>query len=46
MDGLVVCLDLVFKLVERFEGGFDTDGSEFRSLEEGVIVINRARHGG
>ena len=45
VDGLGVCLDLVLKLVERFEGGFDTDGSDFILLEEGVLVMNSARHG-
>ena len=45
VDGLGICLDLVLKLVERFEGGFATDGSEVSSLEKGVLVINVARHG-
>ena len=40
VDGLGVCLDLVFKLVERFEGGFATYGSDFILLEEGVLVMN------
>ena len=44
--GLGICLDLVSKLVESFEGGFDTDGSEVISLEKVVLVINIARHGG
>ena len=46
LDGLGVCLDIVLKLMERFEGGFAMDGSEVILLEEGVLVINRARHGG
>ena len=46
VDGLDICLDIVSKLVERFEVGFTTDGSEVSSLEEGVLLINRARHGG
>ena len=31
-------------LVQRFEGGFATDGSEIGSLEEGILVIYIARH--
>ena len=46
VDGLGVCFNLVSKLVERFEGGFATDGSEVGSLEEGDLVINISRHGG
>ena len=46
VDGLVVCLHLVSKLVEHFEGGFATDGSDISSLENGVLVINVACHGG
>ena len=41
-----VFLDLVLKLVERFEVGFATDGSEVSSLKEGVLVVNRSIHGG
>ena len=41
-DGLEVCLDIFSKLVERFEGGFAMDGSEVRSTEKGVLVINVA----
>ena len=37
---LVVCLDLVSNLVERFECGFALDGSEVSSLEKGVAVVN------
>ena len=33
VDGLDICLDIVSKLVERFEVGFTTDGSEVSSLE-------------
>ena len=32
------------ELVEHFEGGFATDGSEVGSLKEGVLVINIVRH--
>ena len=46
VDGLGFCNDLESKIVERFEGGFATDGSEFRSLEKGVLVINIAHHSG
>ena len=46
LERLGVCLDLVSKLVESFEGGFATDGSEARSLEKGVFVIDVACHGG
>ena len=45
VDGLGIFLDLVFKLVERFKGGFSTDGSDVSFLEKGVLVINVARHG-
>ena len=45
VDGLGVCLDLVSKLVECFGGWFFTDGSEVSSHKEGVLLINRARHG-
>ena len=45
VDGLGVCFYLVPKLVESFEGGFATDGSEVGSLEKGVLVINFACHG-
>ena len=44
--GLGVCLDLISKIVERFKGGFATDGSEVSSLEEGILVMDRARHVG
>ena len=40
-----VGFNLVLKLVERFESGFATDGSEVGSLEEGVLVIYITRHG-
>ena len=43
-DSLCVGFNLVLKLVERFEGGLATDGSEAISLEEGVFVINRYIH--
>ena len=46
VDRIGVCLDLVSKLVERFKGGFATDGSEVSSLEEGILGINRAFYGG
>ena len=46
VDRLGVCLDLVSNILERFEGEFSTGGSEFISLKEGVLVINRARYGG
>ena len=45
VDRLSVGLNLVLKIVEHFEGGFATYGVEVRSLEEGVLVINIARHG-
>ena len=44
IDSLRVGFNLVLKLVERFEGGFATDGSEVISLKEGVFVINRSIH--
>ena len=44
--GIVVCFDLVLKLVERLEGGFAMDGSEFSLLEKGVLVVNVSCHGG
>ena len=43
--GLGVFLDLVSNLVEHFEGGFATDGSDVSSLEKVVLVVNVARHG-
>ena len=43
--GLDVGFYSVSKLVERFEGGFATDGSEVASLEECVFVVNISRHG-
>ena len=46
VDGLGVFLDLVSNILERFEGWFFTDGSEVIFLEEGVLVIHRACHGG
>ena len=46
VDGLGIYLDIVSNLVERFEGSFDTDCSEVSSLEEGILVINRACPGG
>ena len=46
VDGIGVFLDLFSKFVERFEGGFTTNGSEVRSLKNGVLVINVARNGG
>ena len=45
VDSLGVGFNFVPKLVESFEGGFATDGSEFGSLKEGVFVINIAHHG-
>ena len=45
VDSLGVCFDLIPKLVERFESGFATDGSEIGSLKKGVFVANIARHG-
>ena len=39
VDRLGVCFYLVPKLVERFEGGFATDGSEVGSLEK-VFFVN------
>ena len=46
VDRLGICLDIISKLVDHFEGGFTTDGSEVSLLEEGVLVINKSRHGG
>ena len=46
VDGLEVYLDLVPKLVEFFESGFITDGSEVISLKKGVLVINVACNDG
>ena len=46
VDGLGVCLDLILNLVERFEGGFATDGIEVSFFEEGILGINRACNGG
>ena len=46
VDGLEFCLDIVWKVVERFEGWFVTDGSEVRLIENGVLVINIACLGG
>ena len=46
LDGLGVCFYLVPNLVESFEGGFATDGSEVGSLEKGVLVSSVAWHGG
>ena len=43
--GIRVCLDFVLKLVDRFEGGFATNFSEARLIEEGVFVIDSTRHG-
>ena len=45
-DGLCVGLDVILKFVERFKGGFAMDWSEVCYLEEGVLVIGRARHSG
>ena len=45
LERLGVCLDLVSKRVESFEGGFATDGSDVGLLEEGVIVVYIACHG-
>ena len=45
VNGIGVCFYLISKLVERFEGGFYTDGSEVSSFEEGVFVVNIDRHG-
>ena len=46
VDRLGVFVDLVPKLVDRFEGGFATNGSEGSFLKEGVLIIHRARHDG
>ena len=46
VDALGVFLDLVLKLVERFEGGFAKYWSEVSLLKKGVLVINVACHGG
>ena len=46
IDGLSICLDLFLEIVERFKGEFAMDGSDVSSLEEGVLVINKAHHGG
>ena len=46
VDRLGFCLDLISKLVERFEGGFAIDGSDVSSLEKDVLVINVACRGG
>ena len=45
-DSPRVELDLVSKLVERFKGGFATDWSEVFLFEDGVLVTDRALHGG
>ena len=45
VDGLGIFLDLVLKLVERFKGGFSTDGSHVSLLEKGDLVMNVACHG-
>ena len=37
--GLGVLLDLVSKLVDRFEGGFSTDRSEVSLLQKGVLIV-------
>ena len=46
VDRLGACLDLVSNIMERFEGGFSTYGSEVSLPERGVLVINVFRHGG
>ena len=46
VDGFCVCLDLVLKLIERIEGGFVMDLSEFGLLECSFLVIDRACCGG
>ena len=46
VGGLRVGINLVSNIVENFEGGFATDGSEVSSLKEGVLVIDRACNGG
>ena len=38
VDGLGVCFNFVLKIVERFGGGFATDGREVGLLEQGVLV--------
>ena len=45
LDRLIICLDLVLKLVDRFEGGLARDKSEVSLLEEGVLVIIRYYYG-
>ena len=40
--GLGVFLDLVSKLVEHFQGWFDTDGIDVSSLKKGTLVIKVA----
>ena len=46
VDGLGICLDNVLNLVDRFEGGFATGGSDVSLLEKGALVINSYRHYG
>ena len=46
LDGLGVFFYLIPKLVESFEGGFATDGSEVGVLEKSVLVINVVCHCG
>ena len=46
VDGLGFFLNLILKIVERFEGGFAMNGSKANSLKYSVLVINRPRHGG
>ena len=46
VDGLRVGLDIVLKLVESFKGELAMDWNEVCSLEECVLVIDIACHGG
>ena len=45
VDGIGICLDLVSKFVECFEGGSAMEVSEVRSLKKGFLVMNSACHG-
>ena len=46
VDGIRVGLDIILRLVQRLEGGFAADWSEFFSLKKGVIVFDRNCHSG
>ena len=45
VDDLGVFFYFISELVERFKGGFATNGSEVGSLEDDFFVVNIARHG-